>query len=271
MKSHFLTYASGAFLENAENLAASALRCGFETASVLTPEALAGTEFEKRNKGILSAKRGAGYWLWKPYIILKQVEKLKKNECVFYSDAGRTPYYEFSSYPRNLINLMQNNNRGYLLGCSAPHLGSIEEWTKSDCIEIMSKKQCVDTKAALIMTWSVWENSEEAVSFLKEWIKYAEDKRCLTDIPNELGVPNSLIFKEHRFDQSIMSILAQRYSSPHIDVSSTSTQWLISRRPGSELANTFYKRPQNAEDMISGFGLLLLVREYFRLLKCRKH
>ena len=45
-------------------------------------------EFMEKNKDILSRKRGNGYWLWKPYFILKTLkEKLNYGDFLFYSDA----------------------------------------------------------------------------------------------------------------------------------------------------------------------------------------
>lgn len=46
-------------------------------------------EFKKKNQDILSRERGNGYWLWKPYFILKTLkEKLKEGDYLIYTDAG---------------------------------------------------------------------------------------------------------------------------------------------------------------------------------------
>ena len=45
--------------------------------------------FKKKNQYILSRRRGNGYWLWKPYFILKTLnEKLQKGDYLIYTDAG---------------------------------------------------------------------------------------------------------------------------------------------------------------------------------------
>ena len=45
-------------------------------------------EFKQKNKDILSKKRGNGYWLWKPYFILKTLkQKLKDGDYLIYTDA----------------------------------------------------------------------------------------------------------------------------------------------------------------------------------------
>jgi len=40
--------------------------------------------FYSQNKSILDEPRGAGFWSWKPYIILETLKKLKKDDWVIY-------------------------------------------------------------------------------------------------------------------------------------------------------------------------------------------
>ena len=40
--------------------------------------------FIKKNKHILDLKRGAGYWMWKPYVIKKALELIEEDEILFY-------------------------------------------------------------------------------------------------------------------------------------------------------------------------------------------
>ena len=47
--------------------------------------------------------------------------------------------------------------------------------------------------------------------FLSEYLYYAQDKRIITDDPNELGVSNYEGFRDHRHDQSILSLLTKKY------------------------------------------------------------
>lgn len=42
----------------------------------------------KHSRFINSNPRGYGYWLWKPYIILKQLELLNDGDILFYADCG---------------------------------------------------------------------------------------------------------------------------------------------------------------------------------------
>ena len=44
--------------------------------------------FIQRNKGLLSRVRGAGYWLWKPYILFRELYLARDGDVIVYSDAA---------------------------------------------------------------------------------------------------------------------------------------------------------------------------------------
>ncbi len=266
MKSYFLTYASSEFERNARLLAASASRCGFSGVYCLGPEILAGTDFAERNKGILCEGRGGGYWLWKPYIIKKYVMKLKQDEVLFYSDAGRSSYYKFSRLPSKLLEQAIHNDKGFIPGVAIPHLGPIAKWTKRDCLQIMDADTPeIYNRTVVQATWSVWTKTEHAIEFLSKWLGYCEDPRCLTDTPNLLGKSNFQSFVDHRHDQSISSILVHKLGAPFLDFSGTLTQRALELRPTSELGTMFFKRAQNVDDLLNGTTPAILIREQLRL------
>ena len=43
--------------------------------------------FVYRNRNLLNRKRGAGYWLWKPYIIFQELYYAREGDIIVYSDA----------------------------------------------------------------------------------------------------------------------------------------------------------------------------------------
>lgn len=270
MKACFVTYASDGFEHNARLLCENAARWGFDTVYRLGPEAIAGTDFSRRNSAILSASRGGGFWLWKPYLIRQLADQLSEGEILLYSDAGRSAYYQFSRFPLHLLEWTARSEQGFLTGITIPHLGAIGKWTKRDCLQIMeADTPAIHDKPMVQATWSVWTKTRPALDFLDAWLRFGEDPRCITDAPNELGKNNLFGFVDHRHDQSICSILAHRLSAPFLDFSGTLVQRLLDLRPNSELGNTFYKRAQNASDLLDGATPAILVREYLRLRSLR--
>lgn len=265
-----MTYASNGFEQNADRLADSAHSCGFDTVHCLGPEDISRTNFAWRNRDILSAKRGGGYWLWKPYILREFVNRLDVGEILLYSDAGRSTYYQFSRFPTHLLERASQSEQGFLAGVAIPHLGPIGKWTKRDCLQIMeADTPKLYNKPVVQATWSVWTKSKSALDFLDKWLSYCEDPRCLTDTPNTLGKNNLPRFVDHRHDQSVCSILAHKLSAPFLNFSGSFVQSLLELRPNSELGNTFYKRAQNANDLLEIAMPTILVREYLRLRSLR--
>jgi hypothetical protein len=264
MRTHFLTYATASFFANARALADSALQVGFHESTVVRPEQLAGSAFSRQHASILAEQRGAGYWLWKPYVIREALDGIGSRDVLLYSDAGRTRYYSFSRFPARLFAELRRKSEGFLFGPAIGHLGTIREWTKRDCLVLMDADHADILDKPLLMTWSLWTRSPAALSFLDAWLRYCEDPRCLTDAPNRYG-HNHHGFVAHRHDQSIASVLAHQTGAPYLDFSMTKVHRLILRRPHSELGHTFYKRPQNSDDLLRNDGPRLLAREYLRL------
>lgn len=270
MKNIFLTYATEAFIANAKALAESARKVGFDDALTLGPEDLLKTDFYRANEVVLTEERGAGYWLWKPFVILMTLQRLEPGDLLFYSDAGRANYYRFSRWPGGLIDKVRSSTQGFLLGATTPHLGPICQWTKRDCLVLMNAdEESLFDAEQIQATWSLWTPTETAKAFARRWLDFCCDPRCLTDAPNECGLPNYPEFRDHRHDQSILSILAHQTEAPRLDFRHTLVHKLIQMRPGSALSHTFYKRPQNADDLLRGDNPYLLVREYVRLKRAR--
>jgi hypothetical protein len=66
-----ICFANEAYYENQRRLIDSATRFEVKVSHVWTQAKLRETEFYSANRAILDQARGAGYWLWKPYIVLQ--------------------------------------------------------------------------------------------------------------------------------------------------------------------------------------------------------
>ena len=115
-----------------------------------------------------------------------------------------TPLFEIAE------NKAKNNRMVFRL----PHIGAIhlnKIWTKRDCF-VLTK--CNEQKYwdgnVVNGALSVWKKTEENIEFLNEWLKYLRDPRIITDDPNMFGT-NDISFRDHRHDQSVLSLLAIKY------------------------------------------------------------
>ena len=85
-------------------------------------------------------------------------------------------------------------------------------WTKRDCFVLM---KCDSPKywdaEQLMGSFSVFINNERSRKFVKEWMNYCCNENIISDVPNRCGLANFPEFKDHRHDQSILSLLAIKH------------------------------------------------------------
>lgn len=222
-KAHFIVYSNEAapFGENSDYYCESALKVGFDTATHYTEKMLRQTPFWEENRAILEQSRGAGYWLWKPWIILQKLRECGPNDIVVYNDAGRyspRSFEPFPAFPHAAVELTAMMPKRFIMGTRIEWLVQ-GQYTKRDCLILtgadtdeMRYAPQINACPALFMP------SDEAFAFLERWLEIARDPRALTDQPDELGAPYPE-FEDHRHDMAIASILLHQMGGHYFDLS----------------------------------------------------
>jgi len=173
---------------------------------------LLNNEFKDKNKHILQQPRGCGYWLWKPYIILNTLNLLKDGDLVFYVDSGNLIIND----PKPVIDLCLKEETGILLfenrdGAPPGTIWKNYMWTKYDCFERMG---CTGEKYTegnqIDGSYIIVQKNKFSVKFFNEYLKWCETDEIITDLPSKK--PNHKDYKDHRHDQSILSLLAIKYN-----------------------------------------------------------
>lgn len=201
----FINYASNGFVKSQEE----GLRCaelfGFKTKGYTNLDIE--DSFYQKNKEILMAERGAGYWLWKPYIILDMLNKIEDDDYLVYMDSGA----RFTGDPYNYLQSIDDSG---LLAFSMMQRTS--KWTKGDCFyEINStEKNQFQDKNQLQGTYIFFKRCKNSIYFVQEWLSYCETN-LITDLQNE-KMGNFPDFVDHRHDQAIFSLLAYNRNIPNI-------------------------------------------------------
>lgn len=158
-------------------------------------------EFYEKNKHILQQNRGAGYWLWKPYIIQKSLQQINDNEWLLYCDAGieiLSPIDSLTQLGRDIV-LFHNRY---------PHM----DWCKMDVLNAMLPKWNDRKKRQVQASVILVKNTVRARRFINEWLKWCQEPGFIDDSPSKLKNVNT--FKEHRHDQAILCCLAIRDKIP---------------------------------------------------------
>jgi protein O-GlcNAc transferase len=173
---------------------------------------LEATDFYRENEAVLTNPRGSGFWLWKPYIILEALHSAGPDDVIVYWDVGQVRPYTFTRSIAPLLRWCRQHD-GMLPGVPVLPQGN---WTKRDCFHYMGCDAPPYWKALQIQaTFSLW-SGRAAGEFVAEWLNWCKDRRCLTDEPNQCGLPNLPGFYEHRHDQAVLTnlCLKKRVQAP---------------------------------------------------------
>lgn len=158
----------------------------------------------KKYPTIMAAPRGAGYWLWKPFIIMDALSNVPDGTPVLYTDASMT----FVDDPAPLIALAEKHPVS-LFKMSGPMLQAT--WTKRDTfVEMGADTDHFWTLPQLLGGIQLYRAGPQARGFVSLLAKAMANEVRLTDIPNIHGLPNLPGFVDHRHDQSILTILAEQ-------------------------------------------------------------
>ena len=214
MKYHFITFATANYLKDAQELCDSALnKGGFDTVTIYTINDIDQVFFNK-NKHILSLSRGAGYWLWKPYIIQKHLLEIDDEDILCYCDSS----YLFLENIRSVSDEWLNHQ-----SVAAPHNKPNEtswnerNYTKFDTLVLMNvPRNLHNTYCSGYQVWGGFFLVKKcliSIRFVSEWLTYGQDYRMITDVKSTFG-PEDQKFIDNRHDQSILSILLKKWGIP---------------------------------------------------------
>lgn len=157
--------------------------------------------FYERNQAIFAYKRGAGLWLWKPYIILYTLRRMKEGDYLFYCDAGA--YYV--DKVRKLVDVMEQQGVD-VMPFEIPFLE--RQFTKK---ETFTRMDYEDYSQNQICTgYMLLKKSELSLSIISQWLAYMQDEVCVSyrHFTQETEFSD---FVAHREDQSVFSLLCRKH------------------------------------------------------------
>lgn len=188
----------------------SSLKYGVEVTWPYNPETIS-WEFQKFNKDVFNQKRGAGYWLWKPYIIYQSILNSNEGDILIYADSG----VEFTNHVNHIIEVMDqdifffSNGHRHIEWCKMDVMEAIYpsadygiglDWTNDSGAVRFSQLQ------ASVIFFKVNQKTRD---FVKEWLLYCQMPGFIDDSPSKFA--NYPTFAEHRHDQAILTCLQIKY------------------------------------------------------------
>lgn len=182
--------------------------------------------------------RGYGYWAWKPWIIKKELEAGSYGDLLVYADIGFNLNPRGQSRLREYFQRVQDSTSGVLgFQANRPDPGGpvIDDgrsipawfdryWTKGDLIDyfgVRNANHILETpqiQSGLIFI----RNCPNAMALIDDWFQVFRTNMNLVDDSESIS-PNFPGFREHRHDQSALSILGKLRG---IDTISSSEFWM---------------------------------------------
>jgi hypothetical protein len=211
MKANFITFGShGTFIDAVKRIVSQANQLNiFTEINGYTALDLQDDNYfvSKHAEFINKNRRGFGYWIWKPYLIKKNMDIMDDGDILLYSDSGCELGIENKEKLLECFDLVK---REKLMATRVA--GQIEiKWSKKDLIE----KICIDDEKHL----NSLQNQATVILLLvcpetryliNEWYDISCDYHNIDDSPSISKNYESFI--EHRHDQSIFSLLTKKYN-----------------------------------------------------------
>ena len=210
---YFLIYNDGKeiFQKHIEKLKESIIEYGKQYKIIIFNKEDIDPLFALKNQDILNSKRGGGYWLWKPYIIHETLQKINNNDILFYTDNRYFFVEEFDNLYTN--HLKENDIVVWKNKPNCPfHLMKL--WCKMDVIlkydryDEIFKNDLQDCWAGAIVV----KKTDKSTSIIEEWLNMCCIPENITDSPSVNK--NHIVFREHRHDQSLLSIVLHKHNIP---------------------------------------------------------
>ena len=164
------------------------------------------TEFREKHQKILQERRGAGYWIWKPYLILRTLKKLNDCDYLFYCDSAA--YFIRDIEP--FVRLLEHEQVDMLL-CEHEDDERYRNgyWTKRDTFLGMGcDEEVYHSRCQILSGYVFLRKTDRTLQIIGEWLEWCFHYSLLNDEENQYGLPNLDGFIDHRHDQSILTNLA---------------------------------------------------------------
>ena len=197
IRAHLITFVSPGYEKMIAAQSRSLAKCGMSGFYVYDFHDLQ-AEFVGKNIDTLNFERGAGYWIWKPYIILEHLEKIPIGDILIYVDAGVLPERDFfdlldeSEFPQVHLWIVEGAN--------------FLDWTEPSVLNALGVDPFRISPFGVMAGGIALVNNELTKETISKWQGLCEQPEFLR--PETLGgYQKSKGFYWHRHDQSLLNIL----------------------------------------------------------------
>lgn len=182
--------------------------------------------FFQQHEPILSQKKGAGYWLWKPYFLDSILSRMGAADILFYADSGSV----FVQKMEPVFSAIEKDSNGVIaFNMAGKHTEKL--WTKRDVFKATGTESPEYTDSPQrTASFMALRGTPFAKAFVREYLNFCCDAHLLNDEPNSDGWIEPE-FQDNRHDQSIWSVLTKKHRVATLpDI----TQWGLHHKETTE-------------------------------------
>lgn len=211
---HLITYGNDKYENAKKRLYKEAENTGwFNTITLYSPNDL-DDQFKNKFKNILKIKKGAGYWIWKSYIIQKKLKEINENDILIYLDAGcsinKKGKERFDQYIQHL-----NKNDEAIISFQMPH--QEKKYTTKEIFNYFNidLDNEIANSGQIIGGVRIMKKCNKLIKLIELESKvYHENPLLVTDHYNN---KQEKYFIDNRHEQSIFSLIRKIYGSILLD------------------------------------------------------
>lgn len=218
MKRHFLTFGAGKSWPSAARRLSQQAEATevFSSVNVETGDEIFDRypSFRVHEDFVRSNRRGWGYWLWKPFLIERYLERIPEGDLLFYLDAGcEIPRWNAGKL-RALIDKALER-KVMIPDFRELPIFNISFWSKQSWLDraacdYPSRRRQIEVPKVSAGCIAL-VRCEPTLRLAREWLNAcsAQEYQYVDDTPS--SVPNRQVFFGNRHDQSVLSILVEHF------------------------------------------------------------
>lgn len=177
----------------------------FDKITVFTPRNL-DKKFRNKFQSVLQLSKGAGYWIWKPYLLKRMIGQIPHNDILIYCDAGCLINGEGRRRFTYYIERLQHTPTGSL-AFELPY--KEYEYTKREVFNYFKCEKDIKISNQLVGGVLLFRKCNHSNNLIDTYFNVLQDNVLLFTDEKNRDIQDEK-FIDHRHDQSVFSIIRKQ-------------------------------------------------------------
>lgn len=200
---YLISYADGAdiFYKNQNALAHSAINKGIDFIYNYNKQHI-DPKFITDNSDIFTQTKGAGLWLWKPWLINKTLDLIPEDALLIYADTSVI-------FRRPITELIELSNKKNIILIEHPSYTREQEVAPFIFEKLNCNEESCKTGPATVANFIMLRNNSSTRLFIQEWLNSCLDRSIFLAELDKNSRPTNYI--RHAHDQAILSVMTHKF------------------------------------------------------------